>query len=66
MNSELLRGVMEKRGVSQKELAVYIGIRLSTLKKKIRGESEFTLSEINKVSEILFLKSREIMLIFFT
>ncbi len=65
MNYNLLRGVMEKRGVLQKEMAVYLGIRLGTLERKMRGESEFTFSEINKISEILLLENREIMLIFF-
>lgn len=65
MNYNLLRGVMEKRGVSQKEMAVYLGISLGTLERKMRGESEFTFSEINRISEILLLENREIMLIFF-
>ncbi len=66
MNYELLRRVMEKRGVFQKEMAIYLKIGLGTLKKKMRGEAEFTLSEINRISELLCLEKREVVLIFFT
>lgn len=65
MNYKLLREVMEKRGILQKEMAVYLGIKRGTLKKKMWGESEFTLSEINKISEILLLENHEVMFIFF-
>ena len=65
MNYELLRRVMEKKGVLQKEMADYLGIKPGTWGRKMRGKSEFTLSEINKISEILLLENREVMLIFF-
>ncbi len=66
MNYELLRRVMERRGVSQKEMAIYSKIGLGTLKKKMRGETEFTLSEINRISELLGFEKCEVELIFFT
>lgn len=65
MNYNLLRGVMGKRGILQKEMAVCLGIKTGTLKRKMRGESEFTLYEINKISKLLLLKKHEVMLIFF-
>ncbi len=66
MNYELLRRVMGKRGVSKKEMALYLKIGVGTLKKKMRGETEFTLSEINRISERLYLEKCEVELIFFT
>jgi transcriptional regulator with XRE-family HTH domain len=44
---------MSIQGYTQKNLASKIGIHPSSLKRKITGETEFSLDEIAKISELL-------------
>ena len=48
-----LRAELVIAGISQAELARRLGINKSTLYKKINGITEWTLSEIRKVGEVL-------------
>ena len=55
---------MKRKGINAVSLAKIIGISLSTLYKKMNGNSEFTRSEIQRIVEALGLESP--MGIFFT
>lgn len=50
MNSELLRYTMRKNNDNVLSLSKAVGIARDTLYKKIRGESEFTQTEIAKIA----------------
>lgn len=51
-NEKLLRIRMLDIGMKMPELADVLGIALSSLYNKINGSTEFTRSEIQKISEI--------------
>ena len=51
-NENLLRAAMVEIGMKMPELAERLGISLSTLYNKTHGNSEFTRSEIQTISEI--------------
>lgn len=55
MVNNRLKGRMVELGITRKELADYLGITPSTLYRKICGKTEFTASEINKISQRLCL-----------
>lgn len=48
LNAELAR-----RGVSTKELAEYLGVSGKTANNKLAGRTEFTLSEIKKITVLI-------------
>ena len=48
-----LRYQMSVQGYTQKSLASKIGIHPSSLKRKLTGETEFSLDESTKISELL-------------
>ncbi len=52
-NANLLKAELLIKGISTDELAKILGINKSTLSKRINGKSEWTLSELKKVGEIL-------------
>ena len=47
LSAELVR-----HGIKVKDLAEYIGVSPKTASNKLNGKSEFTLSEINKISSL--------------
>ena len=49
----ILRGEMAKRGINLLNLSDMTGIRYQTLTLKVRGESELSLKEANKIKEVL-------------
>lgn len=63
MDKVLLEYEMKKKGVSVDQLCKRLGISRSAFYRKCNGVSEFTLSEIKKIVEILHLESP--MAIFF-
>lgn len=62
----LLEYEMKTKGVTQKQLADFLGINKSTLIRKLSGESDFTRSEIQKSKHFLSLTPEEVDRIFFT
>lgn len=52
-NANLLKAELLIKGISTDELAKTLEINKSTLSKRINGKSEWTLSELQKVGEIL-------------
>ena len=53
MDAALLEYEMKRKHISAKALSEYIGIDRSSFSKKMRGISEFKLSEIQKICECL-------------
>lgn len=66
MKRKLLKTIIEKKGMTQNELAESCGISLSAFKKRLDGEVEFTLGEIKILSNCLSLKAETVMSIFFS
>ena len=56
MNKALLKYEMERRGISASTMAEKLGISRSAFWRKCRGVSEFKLSEIERIIEVLELK----------
>ncbi len=53
MNNNLLRAKITECGYSQGQVASLIGIHGNTLSRKIKGESDFTLTEVRKLCRAL-------------
>ena len=49
-----LVGAMAKRGVRRNAMAAAVGISTRTLYAKLKGETDFTLSEANAIHTIFF------------
>lgn len=65
MNSILLRQKMIEKRINQKDIINELGISRSATYRKIRGQTEFTRSEIKQLITFLGLSSEEVMNIFF-
>lgn len=65
MKRKLLKTIMAKRRITQKELAESCGISTSAFSKRLNGETEFTLEEIKILSRCLSLTDEAVMSIFF-
>lgn len=52
-DNKLLRAELLLCGISRKNLAEMLGIAKSTLSKKINGKSEWTLTELQKIGNII-------------
>lgn len=63
---KLLKAEMIMRDIKIPELARKIGIDKGTFYRKISGKSEFTISEIYKIIDILKIPNEKIVDIFFT
>ena len=57
MDREELEHARKKAGVSREDLCQYLGISVTTYYRKCNGKSEFTLTEIKKIVELLKLDS---------
>lgn len=57
MDKARLRYEMDKRNVSVSDLQIVLGISKSAIYRKMKGESEFTQSEIQKIVDYLDLDS---------
>lgn len=53
MNSNLLRGKMAEKQITQGALAAEIGISENSLSRKLLGKREFRLSEIISICKVL-------------
>lgn len=59
------RAAVIEKGLSMKEVAEYLGINVSTLYRKIGGESDFTREELQILRKKMLLSDEQIMSIFF-
>lgn len=64
-DTKALRKLIEKTGLKYKSIAKFLGITPYTLQKKIDNESEFKVSEMEKITEICGLTPEEKDKIFF-
>ena len=53
MNPNLLRAEMARYGYTQGKTADLIGMHRNTFSRKIKGEAEFSLSEIRELCKVL-------------
>ncbi|MEL4860527.1 helix-turn-helix transcriptional regulator [Pseudoflavonifractor phocaeensis] len=53
MNARLLRAALAEHGMTQGKLAYSIGISENSMSRKIQGRREFTISEADRICEIL-------------
>ena len=65
MNHEMLRGIIQDRGVKVSVLADKIGISRQSLHMKLNGERSFDQGEIMAIKTNLRLSDTEFMEIFF-
>lgn len=61
-----LKAAMAMKGMNASELALAVGITRGTMSRKLRGENEFCVSEVQKIVRILGLTSDDVMDIFFS
>lgn len=57
MDTALLEYKMKVKGINKSTMCKMLGISTSAFYRKCRGKSEFTQSEIQKIIDILDLKS---------
>lgn len=55
-----------RAGVSKEEIAKELGINITTLYRKINGESDFTLSELKQLKRMLGMTKDDVDCIFFS
>ena len=48
-----LEAKLAERGITYNQLAIYMGMSLSAISRRMNGEVEFDLAEINKILELL-------------
>lgn len=65
LNCELLKEMLKKKKQNYKKTSIAMSCCTHTLSKKIKGEREFTLKEIDKLIEILDLNMQDVEKIFF-
>ena len=66
VNTEVLTDLVEKSGLKREYIAQRLGITRQTLTAKIAGESEFTVSEVRAICDVLQIKRlRDIDQLFF-
>ena len=63
-NTEMLERKIEEKGIKIEFLAANLGVPISDLLLKIRGEEEFLVSELWIVSKMLELEANEVEEIF--
>lgn len=64
-NGKLLKEIDKAKQVTLQELAEALGLTRQGLSKKIENRSEFRVSEVSKLSEILGLSEQQKQEIFF-
>ena len=66
VNTEALTEILEKSGLKREYIAQRLGITRQTLTAKIAGDSEFSVSEVRALCDVLSIKKlRDIDQIFF-
>ena len=68
MNSDLLKGKIREKAMTQGDIADRIGISLSRFNAKLNGSggAEFTLGEVQAIKTVLDLDSQQVDQIFFS
>jgi transcriptional regulator with XRE-family HTH domain len=62
MKERVIKAILAKHGLRQKDLADILGISAAALNEKIRGKSEFKESEISKLIQVTGMSYEEIFL----
>lgn len=65
-NTKEFRAALARAEITAAELAEKIGLSPQSMSYKINNVREFTLSELQKIREVLNLSPADIILIFFT
>lgn len=65
INELELKAELVRKGISQKDLAVKLGIDVATLYRKMKGKSDFSRSELQIIRSILRLSDVQFEQIFF-
>lgn len=60
-----LQKAVKKSGLKKSYIAEHLGMNPKTLWRKLSGQTEFTLSEADKLGEVLGMKPEEKRTIFF-
>lgn len=66
MNIPELRAAMARKNISIPQLADLLEMSKKTMYSRFSGDTDFSLSEIQKIAKILELSKAEILIIFFT
>lgn len=66
MNTIELQIAQLRAGISKEKIAKILDMNLSTLYRKLNGESDFTLTELKKLRRVLKLSKDDIDCIFFS
>ncbi len=64
MDTQKLKGKMAEKNVTQKDLAHALNVTENTFSYKLSGKSDFSLSEVRKISQRLSLTKDEMVTIF--
>lgn len=64
-NGKLLKDIAKSKKITLNDLAAAIGITRQGLNKKITNRSEFRVSEVSKLTELLGLSEQQKQAIFF-
>lgn len=65
-NKSMLLGKMKEAGINGENLAKAIGIGVVTFYRKLSTCESFTVSQVNKIKDILHLTNKEVIAIFFS
>lgn len=58
-NTNLLKGAIKSKGLTQGETARMIGISAASLNYKINNRRQFTASEISKLVDLLAIRNKD-------
>lgn len=64
-NARMLKYFVMKNGLSLEDIANSLGVNPSTLYRKMRGDSDFTRTEITIIRDRLHLTNEDVASIFF-
>ena len=64
INTLKLKAAIAESGMNQEQIAKMLGVSLCTFNYKLNGVSEFKVSEIKKLAELLDLDADKVMKIF--
>lgn len=65
INTLKLKAAIAESGMNQKQIAKMLGVSLCTFNYKLNGVSEFKVSEIKKLAELLKMENETMVKIFF-
>ena len=65
INTLKLKAAIAESGMNQEQIAKMLGVSLCTFNYKLNGTSEFKVSEIKKLAELLKMENETMVKIFF-